>query len=567
MNCKYCGAELEENQLVCPVCGGDNQQAQPETEICLEKTVKEEIAPKKPKWSKKKIAKLVTSIVAGLLVVALIAGSIAWLNLRKSHEVSGFLAGLSRNAVVATMGDYELTNGQFQVFYWMQVYDLIEYYTNQFGQYATYYLGLDTTKPLSEQIYNETTGETWEQYFIKDAIYAWQRYQALADEAKQVGFQLPAEYIEEFANMEATMDEAVRKEGFESVDSWLQSWLGENVTFDDYYYYLETFCLGQLYREKVTSELTFTDAELEEYFTTNADVLLHYGITKDSGLLVDVRSISIKPISTKDENGNSVYTEEAWATCLEKAQAVLDTWLAGEKTEASFAELATKKSEDSSTASNGGLNQYVAKDEWVTVDVRHILIKPTGGTKDTATNTITYSDAEWEACRESAQALLDQYLAGEKTEDAFGAMANEHSDDQGGKVTDGGIYKDVYKGKMVKAFEEWCFDATRTPGETGLVKTEFGYHIMYFVARNGAVNDWIFAEDRKVGDVEMVKTQDGYQILYYVDAEEGWRVYSQDGLLIETAENLVQSYVDARPVDVRNWAIMIAPLAETETET
>ena len=34
---------------------------------------------------------------------------------------------------------------------------------------------------------------------------------------------------------------------------------------------------------------------------------------------------------------------------------------------------------------------------------------------------------------------------------------------------------------MVTAFNDWCFDTARQPGDTGVVKTEYGYHVMYFV--------------------------------------------------------------------------------------
>ena len=35
---------------------------------------------------------------------------------------------------------------------------------------------------------------------------------------------------------------------------------------------------------------------------------------------------------------------------------------------------------------------------------------------------------------------------------------------------------------MVQEFEDWCFDETRVPGDTGIVDTEYGSHIMYFVS-------------------------------------------------------------------------------------
>jgi len=227
--------------------------------------------------------------------------------------------------------------------------------------------------------------------------------------------------------------------------------------------------------------------------------------------------------------------------------------------------MAEKKSEDDNTYANGGLMEYVSENALTLVDVRHILIMPEGGTKSEDGTSVTYSEAEWEACRKEAQELLDQYLAGEKTEEAFGALANKHSDDNDGKVTNGGLYADVAMGEMVKPFEEWIFDSNRQVGETGLVRTDFGYHIMYFVHRDGAVNDWTFAQDRLGGDYTMVKTDEGYRIVFYVGDEEGWKVYCKDGLMSKVTEELRQSYVDARPANIEYWKVMLSARTEQES--
>ena len=124
------------------------------------------------------------------------------------------------------------------------------------------------------------------------------------------------------------------------------------------------------------------------------------------------------------------------------------------------------------------LDAGIEKDDSVYVDVRHILVMPEGGTTDESGNT-TYSDAEWETCRAEAQALLDQWLAGAATEETFGEIANASSDDSDG--TDGGLYTYVAEGEMVEEFNDWCFDPARQTGDYGLVRTQFGYHVMYFV--------------------------------------------------------------------------------------
>ena len=121
----------------------------------------------------------------------------------------------------------------------------------------------------------------------------------------------------------------------------------------------------------------------------------------------------------------------------------------------------------------------IEKDDSVYVDVRHILVVPEGGTTDEEGNT-TYTDEEWEAARVKAQGLLDEWLAGDADEDSFAELATLNTSDPG-SAESGGLYTYVAEGEMVPAFNDWCFDGERKTGDYGLVKTEYGYHVMYFV--------------------------------------------------------------------------------------
>lgn len=133
----------------------------------------------------------------------------------------------------------------------------------------------------------------------------------------------------------------------------------------------------------------------------------------------------------------------------------------------------------------------IKQDGSYTVHVRHILslisnvAEEMGAKKDADGK---YSEEVWEACREEAQKIYDLYLAGELTEEHFGELANEYSDDQDGEVTNGGLYENVFKGDMVEAFDAWLFEEGRQVGDTGLVKTEYGYHVMYFA---GTEDVWL----------------------------------------------------------------------------
>lgn len=78
------------------------------------------------------------------------------------------------------------------------------------------------------------------------------------------------------------------------------------------------------------------------------------------------------------------------------------------------------------------------------------------------------------------QDILVSYLAGEKTEDAFSALAVKYSEDS--NAADGGIYEDVTEGYMVAEFEGWSLAEGRKAGDVGIVETTYGYHIMYAVS-------------------------------------------------------------------------------------
>lgn len=123
--------------------------------------------------------------------------------------------------------------------------------------------------------------------------------------------------------------------------------------------------------------------------------------------------------------------------------------------------------------------QGVTKDSGKHYDVRHILFAIEGGTED-AEGHVTYSDADWEACRKKAQDLLDQWAEEDGTEGGFGNFAMMYSAD-GGSSTNGGLYDNLTADtNFVQEFKDWYMDESRKPGDTGLVKTVRGYHIMYF---------------------------------------------------------------------------------------
>lgn len=110
-----------------------------------------------------------------------------------------------------------------------------------------------------------------------------------------------------------------------------------------------------------------------------------------------------------------------------------------------------------------------------TVKVRHILV---------ATHQQTQT-GELMPVREdsSAKHLVDSIQALHKAGTPFDSLVVKFSDDPGSKST-GGVYDNVTTGRMVPPFNDFIF--THNTGETGIVKTDFGYHYVEILSQKGS---------------------------------------------------------------------------------
>lgn len=238
---------------------------------------------------------------------------------------------------------------------------------------------------------------TWQQYFLEYALNVWHQHQAVALAGKDAGYELTEAYQKELEGLPAMLQQQAEYYEAESVESWIQDYIGPGCTAEDFINYMSTYYRGIGYLEELQTTMSFTAEEVEAYFLENEGIYADSGITKDSGKTVDVRHILLMPEGGETgEDGYPVYTDEAWAACEAEVQKIYDEWKAGDKSEQSFHDFAVQYSQDG--------NAYL-----------------------------------------------------------------------------GGIYEDVTKGYMVETFDAWCFDEARKPGDHGLVKTPYGYHIMYFV--------------------------------------------------------------------------------------
>lgn len=121
---------------------------------------------------------------------------------------------------------------------------------------------------------------------------------------------------------------------------------------------------------------------------------------------------------------------------------------------------------------------YMVKTQYPlnTIDVRHILFM----TVDSSSGE-ELSEEEIKAKKDKCDEILKQWKdSNDKSEDYFAQLANENSEDTGSN-TNGGLYEGVTPGQMVSEFDEWIFDKGRKTGDVEVVKSDYGYHIMYYV--------------------------------------------------------------------------------------
>ena len=415
MNCKYCQSPMDDYGT-CPVCGAEN----PAPEAAAENDGEQK---------KSKVGLIVFLALAGVALIGsvlLLLGwkCFGWFDKKQASapteivaDVEGFGATsvtektcystteeLTRDeldAPVLRIGDRTVSNGVFNVYYWMEYYNFM----NSYGAYASYF-GLDSTLPLDQQDSMAPVDEndenspmlSWEQYFINSAVESCKMYVGMELAAIEDGYQLTEEMQAELDSLDEELTAEAANQGYDMADELVASMFGKGVTLEDYRSYLTTSYLASgYYNDILALQVQPTDAEIEAYFDENAESYASNGILKVNN--IHVRHILVQPEQDVDSNEDGTpdsSSEEAWAVAKSQADEIYALWQQN------------------------------------------------------------------------------------PTEENFAALANEHSTDPGSN-TSGGLYENVAPGTMVEPFNDWCFDASRKVGDTGIVETNYGYHIMFFV--------------------------------------------------------------------------------------
>ena len=424
-----------------------------------------------------------------------------------------------RNTIAMTIGSHELNAVEVNYFY----IDAINTYVNQYSSYISYIL--DTKKPLNEQTPSGET-VTWAQKFLdmaKDNIKS--TYQ-LYDLAMEKGHTLTEDEAKGVDTLISNLSLYALYYGYNDAEHYLRDVYGNGADLESYRAYNEVLAMATSYYSAYADSLDFDDAALREFEKDKYSDYCSYNYVS-----FYLNASKFREGGTKDDKGNITYSDDEKQAAVEKARNYADKLMAGEYADQAALDEAIKALDFNKDVKNptlSTLNENVLNSklntlfkEWLTSadrkagdmtvianesgtgdskvingyyvlryegtsdntfalkNVRHCLIAFEGGKYNSTTGTTTYTDAEKKAAKLKAEMLLAEWEKGDKSEESFIELVKKNSKDSNAK--DGGLYENIYPGQMVKAFEEWCYNSERKTGDFGLVETEYGWHIMFFV--------------------------------------------------------------------------------------
>lgn len=462
MKCKFCQAELEDGVTVCPACGKEQEtvpaeevlaEEAPVEEAAAEETLVEETpaeetpAEEKPEATEIKEGikatpgKIAMAIVAGVVVLALLVALVV-------SGIDGDLFRSTEETVAPTAGTVETEAAEPATEGTIPPDGNPEDVTCK-GSYTVSDDEINASVDTVVAVVGDqelTIGEL--------QVYYWESVYAFSSEWGSYASLLGLDLTQ-------PLDTQLCETGDISM-TWQQYFLD---------YALNTWHSHQsMALEGAANDYTLTDELREELDALPEQIdamVTGYGFASREEWLLDY----IGPGCSIDDFITYMETYYEGYGYLEHME--LNTVFTADEVEAYFTE------NEGSYADSG-----VTRDAGKVVDVRHILLMPENGTTG-EDGYPAYSDEDWAACEAEVQKIYNEWLEGDKSEQSFADFAVEYSED--GNAAQGGIYEGVTQGYMVEAFDSWCFDEARQPGDHGLVKTQYGYHIMYFV---GAEDLW-----------------------------------------------------------------------------
>ncbi len=523
-------------------------------------------------------AAIAKKVVAIVLVAAIVCG-LGWALIDNLGVVEKYTTALK-------VGDTKISTAEFNYYYSMQ-YQQTAYMADYYKQNMGYDMGFNSSVAPDEQKTKDAEGNeiTWAEQFKTSAVEQAQFIIANYNEAVKAGLTLTEDEKNEINETIESYRTSAAENNY-SLNAYLRDSFGGGFTEKTFKHQLEMETLAQnFYNDKQTELLNaVTDEEIKAEYDANKKNYDYVDVTYYTfafSTLTGLEGETEDALKTRQQEANDKVKAEAQAVydkITDKASFV--TAVREYKNKDVDAEKAAKDTADyttnskatnystlSAAISEGGANwaydaARVAGDKTIitadkavyvvmldkpayimnSVDVRHCLIQ--FDAKDS--NNVT--DEEKQAAYKTAKALYDEWLAGEKTEETFKKMVTENTQDDGSKET-AGLYEGIrISDSYVEAFENWSFDDARKAGDSGIIETDYGYHIMYFVKDNTEDVDWKYSiRSNKGNDAftafnDSLIAEDGE---YPVVETERWINYTADEFCAKIKKNIAYSSQNA----------------------
>lgn len=392
---------------------------------------------------------------------------------------------LAAHTTAATIGTHKLSPAMVNYFY-KEAYSSM---SENYGDMLSYIL--DTNTPLDEQYYDEEAGITWADTFIEQGLTSAASTYAVYDEAIANGAALSEEDQESIDLSVENMSLYASYYGYGSVNAYLSAVYGTGCNEKNFREFLTVTTIANNYSSEMYNQPTYTDSDLTAAYNEDPnsfDTVSYRLFTvsdslfdeEDEDTLAELKKTAADELYAAAQEGEDAFIEAAYDHAPESSKEYYEDDSYTLQTDASYSgtdlsewlfDAARTENEAACIESDG--TYYVAiflsrnTHDFNLPNVRHILVSVSDST-----------DEEVKAAAlETAESILAEYEAGEHTEDAFAAIGDAAYED--GTSAESARYEDITPGQMVEEFEDWCFEDHEV-GDTGIVETSYGYHVMFF---------------------------------------------------------------------------------------
>lgn len=431
-------------------------------------------------------------------------------------------------SVVATVDGQKISIGMYDYYY----ASIVSYYE----QYASYgYYSLDTTKDYSKQYTTDDDGNkiSWQKFFETEALKEVEQITTYYSKALEEGVTLTSAQKKTIDKQISTLKDSASQNDV-SLDQYIKANFGTYCSEDTIRLMLEQYYLSANYKGKFKCETKVTDNDVDKYYNDHKNdykkiefyyIASPYDATDDNSKNESIKTAEKIMAKMKDKKSVIALVPEVYSSYIDsqvKSSMEQDSTL----TEKKAREEAVKSYESNVVTTVSGsdspfddkMNTWLFSDdtkvgskkyyidesagyiyivlktskasieENETYTVRHILVAPESGSNSSSSTSekAEYTDEQWAAAKKKADSILAKFNKTNKSEYEFAKLAEQYSTDSastssGSNDSFGGLYESVTLGQMVPDFEKWSIDDSRKYGDTGIVKSDYGYHIMFFI--------------------------------------------------------------------------------------